>query len=78
MSHPLFSRRGAKRFTDDDPKLVAKNLGEMKERAKTRSQAGYVVHVNKHDDGSLYLSDWYDGDNTVASYENGKGIGRTS
>jgi hypothetical protein len=61
----------------DDTTLVAKNLGEMEDRAKTRSQAGHVVHVNKRPDGTYYLSDWYDADTTVASYENGRGIGKS-
>lgn len=40
-------------------------------KAQEDSKNGYVVHVNKTATG-FELSDWYDEDTTVASYENGK------
>ncbi len=47
------------------------DLESVKARAKKESENGYVQHVNKSG-GSYRISDWYDSDETVASYENGK------
>ncbi len=45
-------------------------------KARENSKGGYVQHVNRviATDGSNYyvVSDWYDCDHTVASFENGK------
>jgi len=30
-----------------------------------------VQHVNKKQDGTYYVSDWYDSDSTVISFSNG-------
>lgn len=70
--HFLTRRVVGRRHTDDDPEIVKRNLREMKERAKTRSAAGFTQHVNKRSDGTYYISDWYDADSTVASFENGR------
>ena len=56
-------RKGALR--EDDSELEA-----IKQKAKEESENGYVQHVNKGLYG-YYISDWYDADETVASYENG-------
>ena len=48
------------------------------EKARENSKGGYVKHVNRVISGSgenyYVVSDWYDADNTVASFENGKGL----
>ena len=48
------------------------------EKARENSKGGYVQHVNRVISGSgenyYVVSDWYDADNTVASFENGKGL----
>jgi len=49
-------------------------LESLKARANQESKNGYVQHVNKRPDGSYYISDWYDSDETVASYENGRDL----
>lgn len=55
---------------------VREYLGGMsKEEAMTQAQKnsleGYVQHVEDNGDGTYSVSDWYDSDKTVASYENG-------
>lgn len=55
------------RFTDDDPNVVRRNLGEMKERAKTRARVGGTWHVNKRSDGTYFISSERDR-STVATY----------
>lgn len=51
----------------DDTELLS-----AMEDAKMQSENGYVVHVNKSPKGDYELSDWYDDESTVASYENGR------
>jgi hypothetical protein len=46
----------------------------LKTRANQESKNGYVQHVNKSSQGGYYISDWYDSDETVASYENGRDL----
>jgi len=47
-------------------------------RAKEESKhQGCVKHVNEIN-GKYYVEDWYDGENTVASFENGHPIGDTT
>lgn len=49
------------------------NLHEAITKAKLESMQGYVQHVNLTNGGKSYIvSDWYDSDTTVASYENGR------
>ena len=49
------------------------SLAQAIERAKQISdEEGVVQHVNRREDGSYEVSDWYDSDNTVFSYENGR------
>ena len=54
------------------------NMGMDLETAKAQAQAnseeGYVQHVNKNEDGTYSISDWYDSDSTVYSYENGMSL----
>lgn len=52
-------------------------LSRAKETAKNNSKGGYVQHVNQNDDGTYSISDWYDGDKTVASYEGGYNLDKT-
>lgn len=54
--------------------LTGNHLEALKNAAKKNSEAGYVQHINKDDStaAGYYLSDWYDSDSTVYSYENGK------
>lgn len=49
-------------------------LAQVKERAAEQSKdcGGCVQHVNKRDNGTYYVSDWFDSDSTVASFVNGK------
>lgn len=68
------------RVKSKDMELTIKHLNEgdsledMKLRAEEESKNGYAVHVNKLPNGSFELSDWYDADKTVASYENGRSL----
>jgi hypothetical protein len=48
-------------------------LEAAKDEARMNSEEGYVQHVNKTEDG-YEISDWYDDDTTVYSYENGEEI----
>jgi len=48
-------------------------LEAAKDEARMNSEEGYVQHVNKTKDG-YEVSDWYDDDTTVYSYENGEEI----
>jgi hypothetical protein len=49
------------------------DLEAAKKEAQENSKEGYVQHVNKTDNG-YEISDWYDSDTTVYSYENGEEI----
>ncbi len=51
-------------------------LQQLKLKARKDSMNGYVQHVNMGTFGP-YISDWYDDDETVASYENGRPIGKS-
>ena len=44
---------------------------KFEKEAEQKSKQGYVVHVNKTKTG-FELSDWFDDELTVASYENGR------
>jgi hypothetical protein len=44
---------------------------DAKKLAYSISREGVVQHVNELPDGSYEVSDWYDSDSTVISYENG-------
>lgn len=51
------------------------------DKAREDSKAGYVQHVNltvRAGGYSYAVSDWYDGDATVASFEGGRLIGGTA
>ena len=48
-------------------------LAQAIKRAKQISdEEGVVQHVNRREDGSYEVSDWYDSDNTVFSYQYGR------
>jgi hypothetical protein len=47
------------------------SLVDAMKQAKEESKNGYVQHVEDSGDGTFSISDWYDSDTTVASYENG-------
>lgn len=62
-------------------------LEQARQKAQERSQEGYVQHVNKLDperadaryrgvdvqpEADYTVSDWYDGADTVCSFENGR------
>jgi len=49
------------------------DLEAVKKEAQENSKEGYVQHINKTDNG-YEISDWYDSDTTVCSYENGEEI----
>jgi hypothetical protein len=53
--------------------LENNELMAAKDRAKRNSEEGYVQHVNKTENG-YEVSDWYDSDTTVCSYEDGREI----
>ena len=55
------------------PENTNNDLEMAKQEAQENSKEGYVQHVNKTDDG-YEVSDWYDSDTTVCSYENGEEI----
>jgi hypothetical protein len=44
-------------------------------RAREESKNGYVQHVNVDPERGPYISDWFDSDETVASYEGGRPVG---
>lgn len=53
------------------------------EQAKAEAQRisreeGVVQHVNQVSDNRFKVSDWYDGDNTVISFENGRQLNETN
>lgn len=48
-------------------------LETAKDEARMNSEEGYAQHVNKTANG-YEVSDWYDSDSTVVSYENGEEI----
>ena len=53
-----------------DPAIEA-----IKARAQEQSKGGYGVHVNRDKrSGNIYISDWYDSDETIASYSNGREV----
>ena len=60
----------------DDTHKVRQLAGKMEAihaRAKAYSaRHGCVAHINKEDDGEHHVSDWYDCDKTIATYNNGK------
>jgi hypothetical protein len=77
------SSKGVQKMaTPGKPKTVKlneiENMGMDLETAKAQAQAnseeGYVQHVNKNEDGTYSISDWYDSDSTVYSYENGMSL----
>jgi hypothetical protein len=56
--------------------LTESNMNDLeaaKKEAQENSKEGYTQHVNKTDNG-YEISDWYDSDTTVCSYENGEEI----
>ena len=52
---------------------IGNDLEMAKQEAQENSKEGYVQHVNKTENG-YEVSDWYDSDDTVYSYEDGKEI----
>lgn len=59
------------------PVYQSESLSVIKKRAMELSKGdgpgrGFAQHVNRRADGSYYISDWFDSDSTVASYENGR------
>ena len=55
---------------DKDP-----GVEELKLKAREYSKNGYGQHVNVDPNRGPYISDWFDDDETVASYENGRPVG---
>lgn len=55
----------------DSDKSFGSNLAAAKRYAQEDSKNGYVQHVNEDTKGIYVVSDWYDYETTVASYENG-------
>lgn len=54
---------------------VDSSIEKIKARAQANSQEGYVQHVNRDKrNGNIYISDWYDSDETIASYSNGREV----
>jgi hypothetical protein len=56
------SREGKDGMDFSDAKKLASSTSE---------EEGVVQHVNELPDGSYEVSDWYDADTTVISFENG-------
>jgi len=48
------------------------SLEDAMKRAYENSLDGYVQHVQSNEDGTFSVSDWYDSDNTVVSFEDGR------
>jgi hypothetical protein len=61
------------RFLKEDGGRWFSTLERAKLAAQEESKAGYVVHIEPAHDG-YRISDWYDSETTVASYENGKAL----
>ena len=63
-----------------DRPLEGEFLQALKNAARKNSEGGYVQHVNRdeHSKSGYVISDWYDSDSTIASYENGRPIGNTT
>lgn len=61
---------------EEDDNYHNARLEVLKSRAqKISKDEGVVQHVNKHPQGNgHYISDWHDGNNTVASYQSGKSL----
>jgi hypothetical protein len=49
-----------------------RDLADLKRKAQESSRNGYVQHVNETYPGIYKIEDWYDSDQTRASYENGR------
>ena len=67
---------GDKNKGKDLEDLTENNINDLemaKQEAQENSKEGYVQHVNKTENG-YEVSDWYDSDTTVVSYENGEEI----
>lgn len=59
------------KIMEADDKGLALAHAKAKEISKSQ---GVVQHINKDPDGSHHVSDWYDDDSTVASYNKGKPV----
>lgn len=53
-------------------------LEAAEEQAHEESLNGYVQHVNDNGDGTFSVSDWYDAEKTVVSYEDGRKFNDTT
>ena len=62
-----------RKYLYNNPLLIKENmdLETAKQQAEEESKNGYVVHVNQISDDEYELSDWYDDETTVISFENG-------
>jgi len=55
------------------------NFEEIKQKAQRISkEEGVAQHVNKISDNNYQVSDWYDNDSTIISYENGEELNETT
>jgi len=72
LRSPLHPRN---RNMGEGNKKLKEGYGMSKEEAMSQAEKnsleGYVQHVEDNGDGTYNVSDWYDSDKTVASYENG-------
>lgn len=62
-------------FTKLIKNIVTESYNDLKQAiidAQEESKEGYAVHVNQVRDGVYKLSDWYDDEQTIVSFENGR------
>lgn len=61
-------------ITEQSKKVLAEGYSkeEAMEIARVESEGGFVQHVNRLSNGMYRAEDWYDSDNTVATYEDGE------
>jgi hypothetical protein len=66
----LFSTAMDKKVARDGES--GRDLAAMKRKAREESKKGYVQHVNEVYPGVYKIEDWYDSDQTVASFTHGR------
>jgi len=66
----LFSMAMDKKVARDGES--GRDLAAMKRKVREESKKGYVQHVNEVYPGVYKIEDWYDSDQTVASFTHGR------
>lgn len=75
VTNDLWDKDFLKKINEQEINESKKELEIAKKEAqKISKEEGVVQHVNKTRNGGYRVEDWYDSDNTVASYNNGMEI----